>query len=175
MSKANNEWQDNTPSLKTKFEVIFNDKGIDCHNIRINFWHPSQHPIISFPRSARISQSLVFSVATINPPPKCQFKPVFLAWDATSWLQVLCAVYLLSLNVCCAAGNENCSAVTKTKKNTTLFLGKQNISCYPVLHLHVSIMHLSLHGTIQCYRSLTGEDQWKCGGTGVLGCPSKSI
>lgn len=37
MSKANNEWQDNTPSLKTKFEVIFNDKGTDCHNIRINF------------------------------------------------------------------------------------------------------------------------------------------
>lgn len=74
----------------------------------------------------------------------------FFVWDATSWLQAPCVVYLLSPNVGCAAGNENCSAGTKTKRNTS-YLAKEDRSCHPVLHLHVSIMHLSHRSTIQCF------------------------
>lgn len=82
-----------------------------------------------------------------SPPPKCQQKNfVFLVQDGTSWLQVPCIVYLLYPNVCCAVGNENCSAGTKTKRNTTLYLAKGR-SCHPVLHLNVHTMDLSLHST----------------------------
>lgn len=70
-----------------------------------------------------------------------------------------CVVYLLSTNECCAAGNEKCWAVTKTKKNTC-FLAKEDRFCHPMLYLHVSIMHLSPHSTIQCYNDFTAEDKW---------------
>lgn len=142
---------------------MFNCKETDCHTSKSTS-HPSKDIMIKlFPHSLGKPEGFPFGNLALlfNPQPHVNPKHGVFVWDATSWLQAPCVVYLLSPNVCCAAGNENCSAGTKTKRNTTFYLAKEDRSCHPVLHLHVSVMPLSHQSIIQCFDYYyTRERHW---------------